>query len=154
MDVYQISSIPRIRGKFISGAVFLKCSSIARAPRKNSLKFSEPIPKTIVRPTADHKEKRPPTHSQISKIFSSTIPKEFARFLFPVIATKCFDQADGPSLSSIHFFMVSALRMVSCVENVLDAITTSVVAGSSLRNLACKSELSAFPTKSICICGV
>ena len=83
----------------------------------------------MVKPTALHKEKRPPTQSQSGKIFSSAIPKSSTLGILLETATKCLKTSASLAFSINHVLAVVALLMVSWVVKVLETITNRVVSG-------------------------
>src|SRR5690606_17772645 len=85
----------------------------------------------MLRPTALQREKRPPTQSHIGKILFSSIPKAFTFLILVETATKCFAMAAWLADFKNHSLMVFALDSVSCVVNVFETITKSVVSGFS-----------------------
>lgn len=78
---------------FCSSGALRKCSSTKLAPSSNLWKLSKPIWTAIDKPIADQREYRPPTQSQNSNIFASSMPN--SRTFGPLVdnATKCFATA-------------------------------------------------------------
>lgn len=72
----------------------LKWQSIKCAPSSNFLKLLKPKWRDIDKPIADHKEYLPPTQSQKTNIFFSSIPNSFTFSVFVDKATKCFAIAE------------------------------------------------------------
>mmetsp|Transcript_68541 Transcript_68541/g.201182 ORF Transcript_68541/g.201182 Transcript_68541/m.201182 type:complete len:272 (+) Transcript_68541:236-1051(+) len=120
-------------GRFFSGGAVRKCLSMACAPSRNSR--TVPKPYCSARgstPTALHTEKRPPTQSQKPKTLASSMPKALVFGSAVEQATTCLATAASlPSSSTIHFFTVLALSIVSAVVKVLETTITRVV--SALR---------------------
>ena len=95
------------------------------------MKFLNPTARLILNPTALHNEKRPPTQSDIGKIFFESIPKALTLSIFVDTATNCFAISGSDAYCKNHFLIVVALDMVSWVVNVLETIIKSVVSGLS-----------------------
>ncbi len=79
-------------------------------------------------------------------MLSVSMPKSATSFAFVDTATKCLDTASSPSASVSQRRAAVALVNVSSVVNVFDAMTNSVVAGSSPASLATRSAGSTFDT--------
>ena len=95
-------------------------------------------------------EYRPPTQSQNGKTLSGLIPKCSAASTLVDKATKCFDiSTESPEFSRNQRLAVSALVMVSCVVNVLEAIIKRVVFASSDDKTVRISVASIFETKCV-----
>ncbi len=127
--LYQTLIKAKITGMLLSKEVSLKCSSILLAPLSNLSKLSKPTAKLMDKPTADHKEKRPPTQSHIGKILSGLIPKLVTFSMLVETATKCLETSSCFADFKNHSLIVSALESVSCVVKVLETITNKVVSG-------------------------
>src|SRR5690606_4579869 len=104
--------------------------------------------KAMDRPIADHKEYRPPTQSQNSNMFLVSIPKAATPFSLVLSAAKCLatSLASAPAFKNQSFADV-AFAMVSCVVNVLEAITNNVVCGFKPFNVSAICVPSTFDTK-------
>src|ERR1700757_5272944 len=99
---------------------------MAWAPSNRCVKFSNPIVHAIDKPIEDQREYRPPTQSQKTNMFSAAIPKAVTSFALVDTATKCLATSPLPfDFSRNHFFADSALVIVSCVVNVLEAMMNS-----------------------------
>ena len=75
-----------------------------------------------------------------------SIPNSSTSFLLVETATKCLATASSPSASMSQRRAAVALVSVSKVVNVLEAMTKSVVAGSSPSSLATRSAGSTLET--------
>ncbi len=74
------------------------------------------------------------------------MPNSSTSFLLVETATKCLATASSPSASMSQRRAAVALVNVSSVENVLEAMTKSVVAGSRPSSLATRSAGSTLET--------
>ena len=102
------------------------------------------------RPTADHREKRPPTQSAKGKIRSGATPKAAAASGAAVTATR---RDPAPGTVSIQARAARALNRVSWVVKVLEATTTRVRDGSRPARAAVISEGSTLAAKRRSILG-
>merc|ERR1719458_2295422 len=85
----------------------------------------------MVSPMADHKEYLPPTQSQNPNMLLVSMPNSATLAALVDKATKCFATAfSSPAFSRNQVLAVVALVMVSCVVNVLEAMTKRVLSGS------------------------
>src|SRR5690606_35947970 len=115
------------------------------------VKLSNPIVHATDNPIADHNEYRPPTQSQNTNMLSAAIPKSVTAFSFVDTATTCLATSPLPPVfSRNHLRAVSALVIVSCVVNVLDAMINNVVSGSRRRTVSAMGVPSTLETK----CGL
>mmetsp|Transcript_8986 Transcript_8986/g.14415 ORF Transcript_8986/g.14415 Transcript_8986/m.14415 type:complete len:228 (-) Transcript_8986:409-1092(-) len=132
--LYQIPSIPSVRGRFFSGEVFKKCKSMACAPACISIQLSNPIDKAIGVPMALQREYRPPTQSQKPNMLLVSIPNLDTASALVERAAKCLamDASSPLKAFNTHALAVPALVMVSWVVNVLEAMRKRVVSGSQL----------------------
>ena len=91
-----------------------------------------PIATITDRPTAEGSEYRPPTQSQKPNMLAVSMPNSATRWALVLTATKCLATAawSPPRPASSQLRASVALVSVSCVVNVLDTMTNSVVAGS------------------------
>ena len=99
------------------------------APFNNLSKLSNPTAKLTDNPTALHNEKRPPTQSHIGKTLTGLIPNSVTFLIFVETATKCLATSSCVADCKNQLLMVSAFDKVSCVVNVFETITKSVVSG-------------------------
>src|SRR5690625_4897590 len=86
-------------------------------------------------PMADHREKRPPTQSHISKMLSLPTPKATAFSTLEDTAIKCrLVVLSLPPLFKNHVRAVLAFSVVSGVVKLLDATTNKVVPALTCRS--------------------
>ena len=95
--LYHTLNKPASTGIFFSQGTVLKCVSRAPAPDRSASKCFGPTVKQMLKPTALHKEKRPPTQSFMGKMFSAAIPKALICSILVDTATKCFATASTPN---------------------------------------------------------
>merc|ERR1719277_75023 len=96
---------------------------------------------------ADHKLYLPPTQSQNSNIFASSMPNLVTNDLFVLRATKCLATKLGFLAERRNqVLQVSALVIVSCVVKVFEAMTNRVVSGLTFLRTSATSVIF-FPVK-------
>jgi hypothetical protein len=102
----------------------------------------------IESPIALQSEYRPPTQSQNSNMFAGSIPNARTSFSFVESATKCFATAASSfAAAKNQSRAVCAFVSVSCVVNVFEAMTNSVVSGRRFFNVSTMCVPSMFETK-------
>ena len=150
---FQCSIRPINTGMFAANGADTKCSSISCAPARNVRNPSGPIATINDKPIADHIEYRPPTQSQNSNMFSTSMPNSDTFSAFVDTATKCRATAasEPPSAPNTQSRAERAFVRVSNVVNVFDDTMNNVSAASNPCTASTRSAPSTLETNRNCI---